>query len=63
MAPIVIALLIATAWVLATGTHYDLSRWPLWCVTGVTALVVWRTRVHLLWLLAAGAALGWAGLL
>jgi chromate transporter len=23
--------------------------------------VVWRTRVHLLWLLGAGAVLGWMG--
>jgi chromate transporter len=29
----------------------------------VTALVVWRTRLHLLWLLGGGAALGWFGLL
>lgn len=62
MAPIVVALLIATGWILATGTHYDFGRWPLWLVTGVTALVVWRTRIHLLWLLGAGAALGWSGL-
>jgi len=62
MAPIVVALLVATGWILATGTHYDLARWPLWLVTGVTALVVWSTRIHLLWLLGAGAALGWSGL-
>lgn len=61
MAPIVISLLISTGWVLATGTRYDLTRWPLWLLTGATALVVWRTRVHLLWLLGAGAALGWTG--
>jgi len=58
MAPIVIALLVATAWILATGSHYAVKHWPLWLVTAVTALIVWRTRVHLLWLLAAGAALG-----
>jgi len=63
MAPIVIALLIATGWILATGSHYDTSHWPLWLATGVTALLVWRTRLHLLWLLGGGAALGWFGLL
>jgi len=62
MGPIVIALLIATGWILATGTDYNPSRWPLWLVTAATALVVWRTRIHLLWLLGAGAALGWTGL-
>ncbi|MEO7641449.1 MAG: chromate transporter [Ramlibacter sp.] len=63
MAPIVIALLIATGWILATGSHYAASHWPLWLVTGLTALLVWRTRLHLLWLLGGGAVLGWFGLL
>ena len=63
MAPIVIALLIATGWILATGSHDDSTHWPLWLVTGATALLVWRTRLHLLWLLGGGAALGWSGLL
>jgi chromate transporter len=61
MAPIVIALLIATGWILATGSHYSLRDWPLWLVTAASTIMVWRTRVHLLWLLAAGAALGWFG--
>jgi chromate transporter len=62
MAPIVIALLIATGWILASA-HGDPARdWPLWLTTVVTTLVVWRTRLHLLWLLAAGGALGWFGL-
>lgn len=62
MAPIVIALLIATGWILASA-HGDPARdWPLWLTTVVTTLIVWRTRLHLLWLLAAGGALGWFGL-
>jgi chromate transporter len=61
MAPAVVALLIATGWILATGHGYALSNWPAWTVTIVAALVVWRTRVHLLWLLGAGALLGWMG--
>lgn len=62
MAPIVIALLIATGWIL-TSAHGDPARdWPLWLSTVVSALVVWRTRLHLLWLLGAGALLGWFGL-
>ena len=62
MAPIVVALLVATGWILATGSSYSLRNWPLWLVTGVTTLIVWRTRLHLLWLLGAGALLGWFGL-
>lgn len=63
MAPIVVALLIATGWVLATGAEVRLAEWPKWLVAAVTALVVWRTRIHLLWLLGAGALLGWFGFL
>jgi chromate transporter len=61
MAPIVIALLVATGWILATGDDYSLQRWPLWLVTIASTLIVWRTKVHLLWLLGAGALLGGLG--
>jgi chromate transporter len=67
MAPVVVALLISTGWLLAsTSAAADSTRWmlhfnPAWLVTALTALVVWRTRIHLLWLLAAGALLGWFG--
>jgi len=63
MAPIVVALLIATGWILASANGSSLKDWPVWLVTVVTALVVWRTRTHLLWLLGAGALLGWYGLI
>ena len=59
--PVVIALLIGTGWVLATGTHYDPAHWRLWLVTAVTAVVVWRTRLHLLVLLGGGGLLGALG--
>ena len=62
MAPIVVALLVATGWILATGDNYAARHWPLWLVTGAAAFIVWRTRLHLLWLLGAGALLGWLGL-
>ena len=61
MAPIVIALLIATGWLL-TGSHEHPARdWPLWLLTAVATLLVWRTRIHLLWLIGAGGALGALG--
>jgi chromate transporter len=63
MAPIVIALILATGWILASA-HRDAARdWPLWLLTIVAGLIVWRTRIHLLWLLGAGALLGWFGLI
>ena len=61
MAPLVVALLIATGWILATATGSTLKDWPLWLATVLTALIVWRTRLHMLWLIGAGALLGWFG--
>jgi chromate transporter len=61
MAPIVIALLIATGWVLASNQSSVQAHWHVWLITATTALVVWRTRLHLLWLLGAGALLGAMG--
>ncbi|WP_210411620.1 chromate transporter [Rhodoferax sediminis] len=62
VAPIVIALLLSTGWVLTAGHNHPAQDWPLWLLTVVTALVVWKTRIHLLWLLGAGALLGALGL-
>lgn len=62
MAPVVVGLLVATGWVLAVGnTTADAPAWHLYLVTAASALIVWRTRIHLLWLLGVGAALGAAG--
>ena len=62
MAPVVIALLVATGWLL-TASHGNLQQAPLlWLLTVASALLVWKTRIHLLWLIGAGAlmgALGW----
>ncbi len=62
MAPIVIALLIATGSILVTSLGNSLQHWPLWLLSAATAVVVWRTRLHLLWLLVGGGVLGWFGL-
>lgn len=61
MAPLVIALLVATGWILATGNGYALANWPAWAVVIASTLLVWRTRIHILWLLGAGAVIGWMG--
>ena len=62
MSPIVVGLLLSTGWIMASA-HNQLSDWPLWLMSAISALVIWRTRLHLLWLLAIGAALGWNGLI
>ena len=61
MAPVVVALLVSTGWILATGSGYALRNWPTWAVVIISALLVWRTKLHLLWLLGAGALIGWFG--
>ncbi len=61
MSPVVVALLVSTGWILAASHGAALKNWPLWLLTAVTALLVWRTRIHMLWLLAAGGLLGWFG--
>lgn len=61
MSPIVIGLLLSTGWILATGHGGSNDGWHLWLLTAVSAVVVWRTKLHLLWLLGAGGLLGWTG--
>ena len=62
MAPIVVALMLATGWIMASANKNPATDWPLWLLTAAAALLIWKTRIHLLWLLGAGAALGWFGL-
>jgi chromate transporter len=59
MAPVVIALLLSTAWILGSSVTQDVEGgWRLALLAVAAGLVVWRTRLHLLWVLAAGALLG-----
>lgn len=63
MAPIVVALLVATGWLLTVAHNEPAKDWPLWLLAAVSTVVVWRTKTHLLILLAVGAALGAFGLI
>jgi chromate transporter len=62
MAPVVVGLLVSTGIILATANAQTAQDWPLWALSAAAGVVIWRTRIHLLWLLAAGAVLGWYGL-
>lgn len=62
MAPVVIALLVSTGWLLTASHNQPARDWPLWLLTLAAMGLVWRTKIHLLWLIGAGAlvgALGW----
>lgn len=64
LTPMVVALLASTSWLLlapsltASTVMYSVG------LVGIATLILWRTSIHLLWVLAAGAvigALGWLG--
>lgn len=57
MAPLVIALMLATTWILSV----EAPGWRHALLTFAAAMLVWRTRVHLLVLVGAGAVLGALG--
>ncbi|RSZ60178.1 chromate transporter [Massilia atriviolacea] len=59
MAPVVIALLLSTSWILGSASQRFATDWPLWLLAIASGLLIWRTRLHLLWILAGGALLGW----
>ena len=63
MAPIVVAMLIATGLILASTSGKSLEHWPLWLLAAVSTVICWRTKLHILWLLGAGATFGWFGLI
>jgi chromate transporter len=62
MGPVVVGLVLATGWILASTHGSPFEEWRLWLLTALTVLIVLKTRTHILWLLAAGALLGWFGL-
>lgn len=59
MVPVTIGLLLATGWLLAPSMQ---AKPRAFVLSTVIALLVWRTRISLIWLVAAGAVLGGLGL-
>ena len=58
MAPVVIAMLMSTSWILGSATRNAATDWPLWLLAFASGIVIWRTKLHLLWVLGLGALLG-----
>lgn len=63
LSPVVISMMVAAGWLLATANTDGVRDWPLWLVAAMSAVIVYRTKVHMLLLLAIGAVLGASGLL
>jgi chromate transporter len=59
MAPVVVGLMVSVGIILGSAHRDWTTDWPLWTLSVAAGLIIWRTRVHLLLLLAAGAVLGW----
>ncbi|WP_260117382.1 chromate transporter [Pseudoduganella rivuli] len=59
MSPVVVGMLVSTGIILATASAQTVQHWPLWALSFAAGVVIWRTNLHLLWLLGAGAVLGW----
>jgi chromate transporter len=61
MAPLLIALMFSTGWLLLPPIQADAQHAPGLLLTAASVLLMWKTRIHVLWLLAAGAVLGLLG--
>jgi chromate transporter len=61
LAPVVVSLLLATAWIM--GSHHNSlsSAWAPAALSVTCAYLVVRTRIHLLWMLGVGGVLGALG--
>ncbi len=58
LAPLTVGLLWSTGWVLAAPVR---QQWSAWLLVGITLLVMLRTQVSPMWLIALGALVGAAG--
>ena len=59
LAPVSVALMLSSSWVLANTVDKD---WHAALLTVVSLVILLTTRIHPLWLIAAGATAGLAGL-
>jgi chromate transporter len=63
LAPVVIGSMLVSSWVIVRGDFVLEHNWKIWGVALITLVMVWATKIHILWLLAFGAVIGASGLL
>jgi chromate transporter len=63
LAPMVIGAILATSWIISAASDDLMNDWPLWLCTSTTVLLIWKTQIHILLLLAIGAGLGVFGVI
>lgn len=61
MAPVVVGLMLASAALLMAPYQVVETDWKLWILGLVALLLLWRTKLHLLWVLVPAACLGALG--
>jgi chromate transporter len=62
MAPVVIALLLTTGYLLTVTGNESTHKWRLWPLTACVVSLALRTKLHILWMFSIGAVLGALGL-
>ena len=55
--------MMVSGWVIVRGDFILDNNWQVWLIALVTLLFVWKTQVHILWLLGGGALIGATGIL
>jgi chromate transporter len=58
LVPVTAGIVAASAVLIAQASD---TTWIAWSITGACAVLAWRTRIHPLWLLAAGSLIGLTG--
>jgi chromate transporter len=61
LTPLVVALLLSTAWLVFNAVIPEQPSWIVLAFAAAALLVLLKTKIHLLWVLAVGAVLGAAG--
>jgi chromate transporter len=59
VAPLAVGLVLASGWLISLAAN---ESWPAFALTSVTVVIVLSGRIHPLWVIAAGATLGLAGM-
>jgi chromate transporter len=63
LAPVGVGSMLVSSWLIVRGDMVLAHNFPTWLLSLVTLVLVWKTNLHILWLLALGAAVGASGLL
>jgi chromate transporter len=63
LSAVVIGSMLVSSWVIVRGDFVLAHNWQVWLIAAVTLILVSTTRIHILWLLSAGAMIGATGIL